>query len=181
MGYNTWGNTMGIHNEFDRQFPNHTLLNQKYDVLDVKDIDGENPTGMIPIEHCIKSFLFLVTETHTEPELMFFSEKIYKPISIGMPFICLGNPGSLKMLRDQGFITFHDWINESYDIDMPLERRIDVICNEILKFNGLSDARKKEIRYDMHEYTVHNQNLLKLLVKKNNLMEKLKLIQGDHI
>ena len=45
------------------------------------------------------------------------SEKTYKAIRLGMPFILFtGRPGILKHLKRIGFKTFHPHIDESYDM-----------------------------------------------------------------
>ena len=59
---------------------------------------------------------YLTTETHVDNNVLFISEKTYKPISIGMPFMSLGNPGTLEYLRSKGFITFSDWIDAKKSI-----------------------------------------------------------------
>lgn len=70
------------------------------------------------------SYLSIVTETEvSDGSIERFTEKTFKPIAGGHPFIVVGNPRTLRALRDLGFQTFGEAIDESYDeIDDPIER-----------------------------------------------------------
>ena len=48
-------------------------------------------------------------------DVIFLTEKIYKPIICGSPFFVLGNRGTISELRNMGFKTFDKWWDESYD------------------------------------------------------------------
>lgn len=177
-GYNTWANTYGAYDEYARDFPHNQIQKQKYDILDVADVSAENPTLRTPVDFCKETFIYLNTETHVDNKVLFVSEKTYKPISLGMPFMSLGNPGTLDFLRSKGFVTFNNWLDESYDLDKPIEDRIDIIANNLYRFSIMSDKKKVKVRQAMQEVCEHNLNLYKLLQKKNDLIEKLKLIQA---
>jgi hypothetical protein len=184
-GYNTWAlqnwkNNIYSENffkKFNEDYPNNTINLQSYDILDVNDIGNSNPTFRIPIAHCEKTFIYLVTETHIDNKCFFISEKTYKPISIGMPFILLGNPGTLQSLREDGYATFSNWIDERYDMDLPLDERISIIINNLIKISNLHNIEKINIRRQMNEICKHNLTLYKLLNNKNNFIEILKLIE----
>jgi len=57
----------------------------------------------------------LVCETNCDQDYVFFTEKTVKPILARRLFILVANRYSLAMLRDLGFKTFNDIIDESYD------------------------------------------------------------------
>lgn len=68
------------------------------------------------------SYVNLVTET-TVCSKVFISEKTWKPIASGQLFLILGNPGTIKHLRNIGIDCFDDVIDHSYDaITDPRER-----------------------------------------------------------
>jgi len=193
-GYNTWAllnkedindptmnNIDEIFKDFKIKYPNTTIENQTYDILDVVDLRNTNPIDIVPLSHCRESFIYIVTETHINNHSIFLTEKTYKPISIGMPFIILGNPGTLRYLRENGYITFSDWIDESYDMDLPLEDRIAIIIQNLIKISKMSDIQKINIRRQMNEICQHNLDLYKLLNRKNNFVETLKLIEKGMI
>jgi len=181
-GYNTWALANKTNNfMYSAGFLDIFKENQNYDILDVVNIDRENPTFHVPIDYCRESYIYIVTETHIDNGCFFLSEKSYKPIAIGMPFMILGNPGTLQYLREKGYATFSDWIDESYDLDLPLEERIDIIVQNLIKISKMSDIEKINIRRQMNEICKHNLNLYKLFNRKNSLIETLKLIEKQMI
>jgi len=180
-GYNTWANTYDAYSQFAETYPDNTINNQTYDILDVKDITAANPTQLVPIEHCKKTMIYVNTETHVDNNVLFISEKTYKPISIGMPFMTLGNPGTLELLREMGYATFSRWIDESYDVDRPIEDRIRVIVDNLTMLNGMHRKQKLKVRNEMREVCQHNLELYKLHNRKNSLIENLSLIKAGWI
>jgi hypothetical protein len=71
--------------------------------------------------HYYKTDVSIVSET-TQMEF-FPTEKIFKSLMLGHPFILFGGRHSLRKLRDLGFKTFGSVIDESYDdVEFPLGR-----------------------------------------------------------
>ena len=171
-GYITWANGRN-HKYIDYTENYPEIQNEQFDILDVEDILKQNPTMNIPVEHCNKSFLFLVTETHFKNKTIFISEKTFKPILLQMPFVSLGNPGTLSVLKDLGFKTFDKWIDESYDTNMPLDKRCDIIVSEINRLSKLSSQERLNIRTEMADILEHNYNVLKSHMKRSDLVESL--------
>jgi hypothetical protein len=76
-------------------------------------IDFPNESGH-PMHSCwlslfdqaADSLLYLVTETVAEGRRWHLTEKTFKPIAMGMPFVLVATQGSLKYLRSYGFKTF---------------------------------------------------------------------------
>jgi hypothetical protein len=58
---------------------------------------------------------------------MFVTEKSYKPLAFFHPTMILGVPGTLEFLKSQGFETFDNLFDESYDRIWNLEKRMDII------------------------------------------------------
>jgi nucleoside-diphosphate-sugar epimerase len=112
------------------------------------------------------TFLSLVTETHVDNNIMFLSEKIWKPIYMGHPFLVLGNPHTLKKLKEMGYKTFDKWWDESYDNDLSVEVRSHKIANIINLFKDKSVDDLIVIRKEMEETIKHNQDLLRKKVKQ---------------
>jgi hypothetical protein len=61
------------------------------------------------------SYFSLVTETVFDYPYSFRTEKIWKPIAIGHPFIVASNQGYYRDLHQLGFKTFGNLIDESFD------------------------------------------------------------------
>ena len=171
-GYITWANGRNHkYVDYTENYPE--IQNTKFDILDVEDILKQNPTMNVPAEHCNKSFLFLVTETHFNNKTIFISEKTFKPVLLKMPFVSLGNPGTLKVLKELGFKTFDKWIDESYDTDLPLDKRCDIIVSEIARLSEMTSQERISIRNEMSDILEHNYNVLKNHMKRSDLVESL--------
>jgi hypothetical protein len=175
IGYNTWGDVYDAFEMYKQDHPKTKIAQAKFDVLDIEDLSKTNPNDVVPESHCKKSFLYLATETHVDSGYMFFSEKVYKPIGLGMPFITLGNPGTLEDLRQRGFFTFSEWFDESYDLDLPLQKRIDIICKNLITLSKYRADDLIKIRKEMKGILEYNQQLYALLQKKNSLKQTLRL------
>jgi hypothetical protein len=77
------------------------------------------------------TYFSLVTETVFDYPYSFRTEKLWKPIAMGHPFIVVGNQGYYRDLQKLGFKTFGNLINESFDAidnnDDRLERIAQVV------------------------------------------------------
>ena len=98
-----------------------------------EDIEGykEDPYKIcqIPfVPHFQNSKLSVVMETVMEEISYQLSEKIYKPLMTEHPFVVLAPVGYLKYLRSQGYQTFSKWIDESYDNEPDINKRIEMIA-----------------------------------------------------
>lgn len=94
-----WRTTVHAH------FPRH---------LDIQDFEI-NPADNINPWIYQNSLLTVITETHFEDDITFLSEKIFKPISAGHPFLVLGNYGTLSVLESLGFKTNFCGFGTDYD------------------------------------------------------------------
>lgn len=128
-------------------------------ILDV-DTRSYNPLhGNVPIDtHYQRTLLSLVTETHIDNNTIFFSEKIYKPISVGHPFMVISSQGFLKKLKDYGYKTFDRWWDESYDDVADAHQRIQIIVEELNRLSKLSIDNLYKMRIEMKEVLEYNQN-----------------------
>ncbi len=65
-----------------------------------------------------RSRCHFVLETHFDVDQsdgVFLTEKTFKPIKYGQPFVIAGAAGSIQELRDMGYRTFDSVINHGYD------------------------------------------------------------------
>lgn len=76
-----------------------------------------------------------VNEGVGAPCELFVTEKTFKPIAFQHPFVVCGMKGTLKFLKDNGFETFENIFDESYDGLDSFENRLDIIYNNIKNFN----------------------------------------------
>lgn len=111
------------------------------------------------------TFMSIITESLTDKNTLFLSEKIFKPIATGHPFMVIGNKGTLKKLRELGFMTFDRWFNESYDMEEEMGIRVDMVVNEIEKYKYKTIDELKIIRSQMRDICLHNQARFKQMVR----------------
>lgn len=83
----------------------------------VKNQLFDNTWGEIYLkaEPYIDTYFSLVTETVFEYPYSFRTEKIWKPIAMGHPFVAVANQGYYRDLHNLGFRTFGHVIDESFD------------------------------------------------------------------
>lgn len=96
-----------------------------------------------------------------ENNTLFFSEKVFKPLLAGQPFILSGPAGSLELLRSMGYKTFHPIIDESYDKELNPARRMLLILKEMRRIAEMSDAELHNLDEQSASICLHNhQNIV---------------------
>jgi hypothetical protein len=104
-----------------------------------------------------ESLLYLVTETVATGCRHHLTEKTFKPIALGMPFVIVGTRGSLEYLRSYGFRTFDGIWDESYDLADD-DVRIERISSLLRSLDELSTEAKQELFESAYEVIEHNWN-----------------------
>ena len=104
-----------------------------------------------------ESLLYLVTETVATGRRHHLTEKTFKPIALGMPFVIVGTRGSLEYLRSYGFRTFEGIWDESYD-QAEDDVRIERIASLLRSLDELSVDAKQELFKAAQEVIEHNWN-----------------------
>ena len=70
---------------------------------------------IFPMQIYTSSFITVTTETCFHENSMFLTEKTFRPIAAGHPFMILGQYEILKNLQQKGYITDFYGIDQSYD------------------------------------------------------------------
>lgn len=149
-----------LHNFID----NHTCdKDYTYDTDSLVDEQSSN----INLDIHTITFCNIVTETLTAEDLLFFSEKIIKPIFSLQPFIIIGNRNSLKKLKEYGFKTFDKWWDESYD-ELKHQKRFERIVETLEYISEWDEDKIKKTLGEMEETLIHNFNML---VKDNSSID----------
>jgi hypothetical protein len=81
----------------------------------------------IQAEPYIDTYFSLITETVCDYPYSLRSEKIYKPIAMGHPWIVAANCGFYRDIKNQGFQTYGHLIDESFDQTDNNQDRLDRI------------------------------------------------------
>jgi hypothetical protein len=108
-------------------------------------------------DEAAESLLYLVTETVASGRRWHLTEKTFKPIALGMPFVIVGTRGSLQYLRSYGFQTFGDFWDESYD-DADDDTRIKKIADLLKQLNSLNLQEKQQLFAATQAVVEHNWN-----------------------
>ena len=95
-----------------------TVLTSNYPkTVDVQDLVNQVPNLINNLEIYENSQLTVVTESHFDQTGgLFITEKTFRPLLVGHPFMVLGQKGTLEKLRSWGFITDFDGLDQSYDL-----------------------------------------------------------------
>ena len=153
-----------------QQFKEYLISNPDADQIDLpNDDDFKEIVNKDFISAILKvdeknisdTYFSLVTETG------FLSEKTFKLIYFGHPFILVGETGILKDLKELGYRTFDCVFDESYD-DMPIgPEKILFIANQVKQYCG-EEGRKRfaEKMPQIEEILRYNRELF--LTKDHN-------------
>lgn len=90
-----------------------------------------------------------------------FTEKVVKCFLYYHPFVVIGLPGTLDLIRDHGFLTFSGFIDESYDSEINDDKRLNMALKEIKKLHDLNIHELKNMYEQMLPILQHNFNLAK--------------------
>jgi hypothetical protein len=137
---------------------------------ELTDIVYDNKSDDLTIHHQLitvqESFLYVCTETVFNYPHSYLSEKSYKGITSKRPFVILGAPNSLQLLKDYGFKTFDQWWDESYDSEQSVDRRlinvyaiIKRICeSSIDELKTMCDEMSPILEYNFNHYNTFSNN-----------------------
>jgi len=117
------------------------------------------------------SLVTVVTETHFVERDVFLTEKIFKPIAAGHPFILLGSWRTLEILRKLGYRTDFDMFDDSYDAIISNSERFDAVHSQLCKWVSLPRDEKEQSILRSMDAIIHNQELFR---KKDYVSESYK-------
>jgi hypothetical protein len=106
------------------------------------------------------SFVNIISETNFFTNIVHLTEKSYKPIVYKQPFIMLGAAGSLQAMQRQGFKTFSDLWDESYDQEADDTKRFFKVLELIKEIASWSDERKLEVSTTIESIVDFNYRIL---------------------
>lgn len=87
-----------------------------------------------PIWYNSTLFSIVAESTVSDHEPLFVTEKTFKPMAFSHPFIVFGQSGVLAYLKSQGFETFENIFDESYDNILNVSDRLLKIVDEVNHF-----------------------------------------------
>jgi hypothetical protein len=144
------------------------LINNYPKTVDVLDLVNQVPNLINNIEIYERSQLTVVTESHfNQTGGLFITEKTFRPLLVGHPFMILGQKGTLEKLRSWGFQTDFDGVDQSYDL-IEDDRKRFLQFHQSLRNWCVEDSEiRRTAIYKWNNIIQHNfQNYKKLNFKK---------------
>lgn len=99
----------------------------------------------------------VVLETLFDDSRLHLTEKSLRPIACGKPFMLMATAGSLAYLRQYGFETFQDLIDERYDTIQDPRQRLLAVIAEMSRIAALPVAEKVQLFQRLHEIAERNR------------------------
>jgi len=96
-------------------------------------------------DECAQTLAYVVTETLYFGQRLHLTEKTFKPICLGMPFVMVSCAGSLEYLRSFGFQTFGTLWDESYDQETDDFRRLERIADLLAYLDGMDRVERHKM------------------------------------
>ena len=99
----------------------------------------------------------VVLETMFDGSRIHLTEKICRALACGHAFILVAGPGSLQYLRDYGFKTFSNLIDENYDKEPDSLPRLQKIVKVMADIKSLPTDQKIKLRNQLEEISDYNR------------------------
>lgn len=110
------------------------------------------------------SYWSIVTEgDFARAEQYQFTEKVVKCFAYHHPFIIIGLPNTLELLKSHGFLTFDSIIDESYDKEKDNTIRLQKALEQIKILNNMNLQEMKRLYQDIIPILNHNYRRYKEL------------------
>jgi hypothetical protein len=136
----------------------------------IRNLAHTTQIGILP--YFKSSLLSLVTETNfNDNEPIYLTEKTFKSIGQKHPFIIVSKPFTLKLLKDLGYKTFNEVIDERYDLETNDSKRLKMIVSEIDRISKLNENELKHFKSICLPIVEYNYSIL--MNKKNYIKELL--------
>lgn len=128
------------------------------------------------------SFIEIIPETNfMNINNTFITEKTYKPMLSAKPFIVFSCPGFLQSLHEDGFKTFGDFWDESYDQEEDAYLRMIKIKDLMQTLSQLSNEEMQRMYRDMKPVLQHNFELLISKQEAEKTLEWYKGLSGQKV
>ena len=150
------------------------FLMQSQLLCDQLDAGQQNDHHVINTDLYTHSACSIVLETHFDVDQSggaFLTEKTFKPIKYGQPFVIAGGPGSLEALRNMGYRVFDNVIDNRYDTILDNTQRYFALRAAI---EGI--ANNNDFYRMCQDDVLHNQQVFveRAHAPVNTLIEELK-------
>jgi hypothetical protein len=122
-----------------------------------------------------RSKVNIITETLFEEDAIHITEKTWKAIYLGMPFVVCTSLNHLDGLKRMGFQTFHSVIDESYDSSEEYYDKIPKIIDSAVELSKIWDMDGVKSITEFNKSLYFNEEHRKYIVKTMFLDEIIKI------
>jgi hypothetical protein len=134
--------------------------------------------GRVPDQMMNLGYFNLVLESDFDFPTLMTSEKVIRPLMLGMPFVLGSTPGHLAYIRSLGFRTYNDIWDESYDLEEDKHKRLRKVfdlCQQLGNHNWEADRAK------LAEIGLHNRaNFMNLGIHFDREFQEFERIIKDY-
>ena len=141
-----------------------TWLKEKTPIIldhDADTIGNQMNQRVLVKDHFKETYFSFVTETVFESQPgapLFVTEKTYMPFVNYHPFIITSGPGCLEYLRSEGYETFPEMFDESYDFIVDRAKRLKIIMDNIERICKMDINELHDIYWSVWKKLKHNRN-----------------------
>jgi len=121
----------------------------------------QNFTGELDQVMCDSNISLIIETYFHRPDVIAFSEKVFRALQLPRPFLLYCAPGSIKVLKEQGFDVYDDVVDHSYDLEEDGITRQIKILDELEKSKYI--VYNTQVLEDFEQRAIHNRQLLKKL------------------
>lgn len=143
----------------DQSYVSRVDLNMSLDALQATDTYDLYRLMKVDPMWFSNSHFTVILETYIDSDHpIFITEKTFKPIAFGHPFLLVSSPGSLNSLKQWGFESFENIFDESYD-EIIYEGRNFKDKLKVIKRNVDTYNYKEPYSLETVRKIEHNRNL----------------------
>jgi hypothetical protein len=124
--------------------------------------DESTMIDSMPVATMQKCFAQVVCESWYAFPFGHFSDKTLVPLKIHRPFVVVSTPHTLQYLQKFGFKTFHEFWDESYDLETDHNKRLSKIFRVLESIDRLSIDECRTMYNRMQPILKHNYEQLKI-------------------
>lgn len=140
--------------------------------IDVTDLVNQVPNLTNNLEIYESSQLTVVTESHFDQSGgLFITEKTFRPLLVGHPFMILGQKGTLEKLRSWGFSTDFDGIDQLYDLIEDDQERFLHFHRSLKDWYNVPSEEKKLMLQKWKSTIKHNFDHYKIINFKKSMFD----------
>lgn len=123
-----------------------------------EDIQVMSSCWLTNFDESADSLVYVPTETLYFGRRQHITEKTFRAIALEMPFVLVAPAGSLAYMREYGFKTFGDVIDESYDEETDDIVRMEKVIKLLKDLDSTTPKEKLDLHRAMLPAVEHNYN-----------------------